>query len=334
MCLLLVQPKGHTFSNEWLQDFYASNADGIGVMYVEDGELHVYKTVPQTFDDARKFYRKYADRKACAVHWRMRTHGDTDLTNCHPYQVFNHEEDGIDMWLMHNGVLHTGNAADVSKSDTWHYIKNVIRPALAGRPHEFMSEWFRTLVEDHIGTSNKFVMLDSHGNMEVFNESSGVQWNDVWMSNTYAWSAAKAGFGYKPTYGSSYGGYGYGGYYGSRAWDDDYYEPVGKKSNVVQMRKADDADEYVPTEKELLDAETFAASFMAALASAKLYESYSSVSFSEVEQLYLSNEDAAWDLLDMIEVGDVLDIDVIEYFDNLAVISQLGMEAGTVSSIR
>ena len=39
MCILIQQPKGHTFSNFWLKDFYKGNADGIGVMYAENGSL-------------------------------------------------------------------------------------------------------------------------------------------------------------------------------------------------------------------------------------------------------------------------------------------------------
>lgn len=310
MCLLLTQPAGHSFSEDWLADFYASNSDGIGVMYAQNGELIVEKLVPKTFKQLRKFYQRHIAGKACAVHFRMRTHGDIDLDNCHPYQVFG-EEDGYPLWLMHNGVLSTGNAKDTTKSDTWHYINDIIRPALAGRPQEFMSEWFQQLIEDHIGTSNKFVMVDALGNMQTFNKDSGVMWGDVWMSNTYAWDAAKAGvtkpynyYGGKTYYGSGYGG-----------WDDDYYEPVGRAKT-----KALSSPKYSTESIQM----QYANLFMDTLADREYWNSYSNVSYDELCEYYMEDPESAEDLLIALEEGAVMDMDILDYFDNRSYNKQFG----------
>ena len=300
MCLLFTQPAGHTMSNEWLDDFYSHNEDGIGVMWAVDGEIHVEKLVPKNAKELRKFYHKYAAGKQCAVHLRMKTHGNIDLQNCHPYQVFS-EEDGYPLWLMLNGVLHTGNAQDVSMSDTWHYINDIIKPALAGRPQEFMSEWFQTLIEEHIGSGNRFVMMDAFGNMQTFNHDTGVMWGNVWMSNTYAWNAAKAGV--IKSY-AKYSKYGYGGY-SYDSWDDDY-EPVG--TNKV---RAISSPKYLEDSVEM----QYATLMMDTLSNLQFYESYSNISHDELAEFYRGNPEAAEDLLISVENYMVDDIDVLEYFD-------------------
>lgn len=309
MCLLLTQPEGHSFSNEWLADFYANNADGIGVMYAENGKLHIEKLVPKSFKQLKKFYHQHIAGKACATHFRMRTHGDINLDNCHPYQVFS-EADGYPLWLMHNGVLSTGNAKDTSKSDTYHYINDIIRPALHGRPEQFMSKWFQDLIEDHIGSSNKFVMMDAHGNTMTFNKDSGVMWGDVWMSNTYAWSAAKAGVIKPSYYGSSYNKYnGYGGGYGWGGWDDDYYEPVGKKTPAVNTLRAYDDDSIEMQYAEL---------FMDTLSKRRFYESYSTLTHEELATYYREDPYEAEDLLLALEDGEISDVQILELFDGIA----------------
>jgi hypothetical protein len=81
----------------------------------------------------------------------MRTHGDIDLLNCHPYEILNRAEHGLDLWLMHNGVLATGNRADITKSDTWHYIQDYLKPMLASNPDFAFHPSFKALIPDPFG---------------------------------------------------------------------------------------------------------------------------------------------------------------------------------------
>ena len=191
MCLLVNQKAtSPALSDEWLKDFYASNSDGVGVMYADGGTLIIEKALPSSEKAFIKFYRKHIQGKACAYHLRMRTHGNTDLENCHPYQVLNQSEHGLDLWLMHNGILHTGNKADTTKSDTWHYIRDYLRPMLAANPDFAFHPSFAEIVGEHIGDSNKFVLMDNQGRSATINEKAGVYWAGLWLSNTYAWSAS------------------------------------------------------------------------------------------------------------------------------------------------
>jgi len=187
MCLIIVKPVAATFSDEWLRDFYSRNADGYGFMYAKDGELIVDKAVPKTADEWVTAFRKH-EEYACAIHLRMRTHGDIDLANAHPYPVLTKEVNGRDVWMMHNGIL-SGVASDNTKmSDTWHFIRDEVRPMLERDPDLLTVEPFQKWLGNRIGYNNKLVFADNLGNVVVINKSAGNEFKGCWLSNTYAWS--------------------------------------------------------------------------------------------------------------------------------------------------
>jgi hypothetical protein len=191
MCLLVTQNSiSPVLSNDWLIDFHSYNSDGVGVMYAENGSLIIKKVLPKSAQDFIEFYHSHIKGKNCAFHLRMKTHGDIDLENCHPYEVLNFAEHGLDLWIMHNGILSTGNKADTTKSDTWHYIRDYLRPMLIDNPEFAFHPSFAEIVGKHISTSNKFVLMDNLGRQAVINQDQGVYWAGLWLSNTYAWSAS------------------------------------------------------------------------------------------------------------------------------------------------
>jgi len=190
MCLLFTRTAGvsEQLSDDWLKDFYSHNKDGFGVMYAEDGILWTQKGIG-TVEDWIKFYRKHEHRTA-AFHLRMRTHGHIDLTNCHPYEVYG---DGSKMpvYLMHNGILHTGNHRDNSKSDTWHFIRDYVIPLTKDQPKVIFTPEFEKVIGKFIG-NNRFAMMNQKGEMVIVNKDQGVEWKGMWLSNTYAWDYYKA----------------------------------------------------------------------------------------------------------------------------------------------
>lgn len=194
MCLLLIHPAATAFDRDDIDDFYTYNSDGVGVMWAEGGLLHTYKYLPKNAEQAWAFYKDHVLGKECVVHWRMRTHGDIDLTNCHPYEVFG-DGSTVPMSMMHNGILHTGNARDTRLSDTWHYIEDYIKPVVGAHPDIIFEPAFIKLLAYHIGAGNKFVFLDHLGRMAVVNEAAFVKYKGAMLSNTYAWSAEKGGYG-------------------------------------------------------------------------------------------------------------------------------------------
>ena len=259
MCLLVKQSAtSPILSNEWLEDFYSFNSDGVGIMAVNHGDLIIRKVLPQSAKDFIDFYHSEIAGRDCAFHLRMRTHGDIDLDNCHPYEVLTRSVHGIDLWLMHNGILSTGNKADETKSDTWHYINDYLKPMLSANPDFAFTPAFAEIVGEHIGASNKFILMDNEGRQTVINQSSGVYWAGLWLSNTYAWSATRSASkspikGHKkqikqskekpdpkPIYTSKYASnYGYMDYYGSGSGLDnselDYNEWYDMVFNEIEI---------------------------------------------------------------------------------------------------
>jgi hypothetical protein len=345
MCLLVKQKLGNSFSDDWLKDFFRKNDDGIGVMWAENNVLYTQKLLPKNEQEMIDFYREAVDGKECAFHLRMRTHGDTDLENCHPYKVFG-EDEGYPLYLMHNGVLSTGNAKDPSKSDTWHYIQDIIRPALMADKTQFMAPWFKTLIEDHIGRGNKFVMMDAYGNVVTFNKSSGVDWDGNWMSNTYAWSANKAGLvpGYSKlsdwgddfvNYGS-HGGVGYGyGYNPNRTAASDGNricnitpitvftgsDPQGKLPGVGDIVSQNDNDspnsdllKRNATHDEIADALDFADMLFAAFGLMEMEQAIEQLNLAQAANMYLDDPDSAWTFFEEVEQGIYTEAGVFEKF--------------------
>jgi predicted glutamine amidotransferase len=189
MCLITINTPETTFTNDWLLDFYDHNQDGLGVMYAEGGTLFIEKFVPKTEKSVLNFYHTHVQGKQAVVHWRMRTHGATDMANAHPYEVLNMKEHGIDLWMMHNGVLSGVNADQKHMSDTWHFIRDTMRPMLAAFPDLLKNTAFIELVEERIGSSNKLVFLDNWGNTTVINEKAFTEFSGAQLSNTYAWTS-------------------------------------------------------------------------------------------------------------------------------------------------
>ena len=252
MCLLVKQPSTTAFTADFIEDVYVKNSDGFGVMYAEGGKVHVYKCLPRSAKEMLDFYVKHAEGRDCIWHARMQTHGDIDIDNCHPYMVTD------DIYLAHNGILSCGNKADKTKSDTWHFIRNVMRPALTANPDLMLDDEWIAFMGELIGRGNKFGLVRADGKMAIINESAGVEFVGAWLSNTYAWSTHKFGFrsayqgqsGYTDTWKSS--GRGYQGSLVGTHWyqeqeDDDYgahqggYGKVGSSYPFTSQSKTREA---------------------------------------------------------------------------------------------
>lgn len=216
-----------------LKDIYTSNSDGIGFMYGTKDGLKVIKHLPKSEADALACIKRMpTDDREIAIHFRMTTHGDTDLTNCHPYDVI----PGY-VAMMHNGVLHTGNKADMSKSDTWHFIKDYLASPVAEHPDLIFNDSFLTMVADYID-NNRFVFMNGEGRMSHVNFEQGIEHDGMWFSNTYAWKPASL----IPNY---YTGVSKGWKYKNyAAWDDYEHDYTHNISGIrpLAMTSAHDAN--------------------------------------------------------------------------------------------
>jgi hypothetical protein len=223
---------GSILTDAHFEDFYDRNPDGFGAIVNNSHGVNVIKHVG-TLEEVQQLYRDHVMGYDAVIHMRWRTHGDVNLDNCHPYEVV----PGI--WMSHNGILSTGNAADPTRSDTWHYIQNYLRPLLLENPELIHVPAFQAYIGSHIGYTNKFGFMGEDGRSVIINRSSGIQHDGVWFSNTYAWTPYK--FGYKPAYqhGAS-PNYAYNSNYtkSTTQADLDFTKPTRhKKSKAKQTKK-------------------------------------------------------------------------------------------------
>lgn len=203
MCLLFSAPSNKlrdTFLNTpgLIDDVYQSNADGFGFMYHTKTGVKVVKRLPRNADDVRKMFAALPnDDRMVAGHARMRTHGDINKEQVHPYPI------APGAWLMHNGILSTGNKADTSKSDTWHFAKEYLSTLSADTLH---NPQFLTMLGGFID-NNRFVIMTDDGRMSWVNAHQGVQHDGIQFSNTYAWSPSLLIPGYRDRYAVSHTNY-------------------------------------------------------------------------------------------------------------------------------
>lgn len=199
MCLIAVIPQNHEpITDEWIRDIYKRNNDGFGFMWmkpVKNGrQLYTWKDTGKVgkFLSAFRTVEAEADGE-WAVHTRMATHGRVEPDMAHPYPVDAEKVGDSSIVMMHNGILSHGNDADRKKSDTWHYIKDYLRPLLAKFGTELLDDpAFQRLVGSDIG-GNRFVFMATDGRLRIINRDQGLTWHGLWLSNTYAWDAR--GFG-------------------------------------------------------------------------------------------------------------------------------------------
>ena len=196
MCLLILAKGGSTPSKKSLRRAGKSNPDGFGFAIIGNNKIHTYKSMDLE-DTIGNFYdmRDRYPKGHAIFHLRITTHGETDINNCHPFQV--NEE----LVMGHNGMLPIKE--ENGKSDT----------------HLFATEWLpefdiADLLDTQAGVAelskfasgSKLAFLNTGSQLAnpfyIINEHLG-HWKDgVWYSN----SSYKETVWY-PSY-SSYSSYG------------------------------------------------------------------------------------------------------------------------------
>ena len=192
MCIAIYKPEDKVLSLATLKECYTFNPDGAGFMYAENKKLHIEKGFFsfQSFYDA---FKKHESKQA-VIHFRIKTHGKIDTTNCHPFAVNNA------IGFVHNGII--SGFGDANHSDTIGFNQSILQPLVSKWGNlALFQDPIIDLIEGRIGYS-KLVFLDRHGNHKIMNEHKGT-WDDgVWYSNnsykpyvapvtTYDWKDSK-----------------------------------------------------------------------------------------------------------------------------------------------
>jgi predicted glutamine amidotransferase len=217
MCIAILKTKNGTITDAELKNSFENNSDGAGIAYTKNNELRIVKGIfdVETFIKTVRQAEKLADNNML-IHCRIGTSGLNDKENTHPFVINNN------ICLIHNGVLHI----DVPKGSKINDTQIFINKYMKGIKNDTImkNHTFHNILEEMIGASNKFVILNNKGEFKIINEKAGNWENGCWFSNN----------GHKTTrvrYTSAfdnwekyYNGYTKKNVCYSYGWDEDDYE--------------------------------------------------------------------------------------------------------------
>lgn len=178
MCLIIHKPAGARIAKDLLRAAAVHNADGWGLMGFEpNGRSFVHKDPVVSLEVLLDLERKYRDAEY-ALHLRLRTRGSNGEENLHPFRVL----DGV--FLMHNGTLDLP-ARVPGRSDTWHFVYDVLRPLATRHPGLLSDHGFARVLEFGLRAENKLVLMDRRlRRLLVINRAHGAELDGLWLSST------------------------------------------------------------------------------------------------------------------------------------------------------
>jgi glutamine amidotransferase len=185
MCLIFRKPAGSEVDFQTFASAYRVNSDGFGLMYASKGRVHAIRGL-YTLDESWDLYNQHKHRKL-AVHFRYATHGAVNLGNCHPFQVLDKDQHGMDLYMMHNGVIQGLDHIPKNLSDTRVFVDHILRPKLLEYTGEaiFKAELRAALGKD-LGKFNRLLFMDGRGRTSIVNWDAGVERAGTWFSNSYS----------------------------------------------------------------------------------------------------------------------------------------------------
>jgi glutamine amidotransferase len=180
MCIAIWKPAEVSISRDVLKTCFDNNDHGAGFAYINTDimgkrEIKIRKTM-----NFEVFYRKYTRAvrmnpdSPFIIHFRIATHGTVDAYNCHPFKV------NEDLVFAHNGVIHKATK-DARKSDTQMFNMEILK-----KINHLELMWnpaVKVLIENYIGSTNKLILMDIDGEVNIFNEGAGNWHEGAWYSN-------------------------------------------------------------------------------------------------------------------------------------------------------
>lgn len=188
MCVIVHKPAGEILEEKDIRTAFSVNPHGFGYMYYDKDKKRIVarKGLEYKEDDIVKTFNKLKDIDAC-FHYRYKTDGEIVDAQCHPFKILDKKRHGMDMYLMHNGVISSARKHIENKeSDTQAFCRKFLKPILRKSPQLIEQEAFRLLIEDYIGSGSKLCFMYGKGRVLKINESAGDTRNNCWVSNTYS----------------------------------------------------------------------------------------------------------------------------------------------------
>ncbi len=183
MCIAIAKQEGLAINETVLKQCFDSNPDGAGFCVEIDGKL-VIKKGYFTYEAFYEAYKPYEYQKTL-IHFRIRTHGDTDEENCHPFQVTEN------IVFIHNGII-TKVTANGKESDTRVFNSQYLQPIVQKYGKKALNtDVFKNLISSFIGYSKLCFFIKGQKDFLIYNEDLGNRSKEgIWFSNT-SWQPYK-----------------------------------------------------------------------------------------------------------------------------------------------
>lgn len=197
MCIIVSKEKGVELpSKNTFKTCFTHNSDGAGIMYVSHNKVMIEKGF-MCFEDfwrrIKELKKQFGDLtyKSFVFHFRIGTSGGIVPERTHPFPLTNNIDliNALDLvtniGVAHNGIL--TEFTDLTKpnsSDTQNFIIKYLYPLYKLNPDFLKHEDIIEMIEQSVGTYNKFCILDSDENIYYINKSCFLSDNGVLYSNS------------------------------------------------------------------------------------------------------------------------------------------------------
>jgi hypothetical protein len=226
MCMIIYKPVGVELPDrETIRQAALGNPHGAGVMIADKGKVEIYKALigADTICDLLSVLDRDNDKlinKSLAIHFRMATHGEVSIANCHPFPVTDDDlllSSGsckVDVALAHNGMF-WNREYNKRDSDTYQFVKKY----LSGFTWETFKAAYN-LLDDESFRTDRVIVMNGAGDV--------IKWG--------TWHTEK-GCEYSTFPGRSYSVYNYG--YGAGDLEDMEWERGwrGNRNNTTEYTK-------------------------------------------------------------------------------------------------
>ena len=201
MCQIINNPTGAPLLKIRLETAHRNNRDGVGVMW-HDRQTGRVQTIRgmYSFSELWDLHEMLVGTPH-AIHLRYRTRGPVGENACHPFPILTEEQDGLDLYMMHNGTIEA-MPSNREASDTMQFAAGLRQKLLTW---ENPLDLFREHILEKIGKTigdNRLVIMASGGITGIVNAKTGwFEWPEegalemdtvdgmstpVWYANQYS----------------------------------------------------------------------------------------------------------------------------------------------------
>lgn len=170
MCIIILNKEG-TIPFKRLDKSWDNNSHGAGMMWVEDGQLNIYKTSLKELFLTKYYSIRSRTEHPIVMHFRVASVGKITKENMHPFSI------NDNLAFAHNGTFE-GNG-DKGFSDTYKLCE--VLKGYVGEDNSVMK--LKPILDFMCGTKSKLVFMNNEGRYLIINHKAGI-WDDGnWYSN-------------------------------------------------------------------------------------------------------------------------------------------------------